>query len=309
MKFHKKRKTVGDEPQYIKTTKYHIDRRQLEKSLEKRLYLLVLSGERERERLAITGSTVTLGRGKYNDIIFQDDQISRLHCSLYIKGDNVTIEDHNSTNGTIVEHQKIKGQQLLKLDDLVKIGSVLFKVTAKDVMDLEYEDTLLRAATLDNLTNIPNRRWLVKMYEEVKSSELAVSGFSIVMFDIDKFKLVNDTHGHAAGDYVLKQIAGFLSSMKRTKDLLARYGGEEFLLILRNEGSFKNNEKICERIRKEVESFVFEFDNKTIPVTLSGGVFHIKAGTIGSLEDYIAKADKALYTAKDKGRNRIEVSP
>jgi len=126
------------------------------------------------------------------------------------------------------------------------------------------------------------------------------------MLDIDHFKLVNDTLGHPAGDYVLKELALLVSKGFRKSDVILRYGGEEFLIIL-----FDSTPQLTftfmEELRKEVEEHHFEFRNHPISITVSIGMVCSTSFTLTDKEvaRYIAKADSALYKAKNAGRNRV----
>jgi diguanylate cyclase (GGDEF)-like protein len=126
----------------------------------------------------------------------------------------------------------------------------------------------------------------------------------MLFLDIDHFKQTNDTFGHLAGDYVLKETCNLIKNrMIRQKDALGRYGGEEFALVLR-ETPLRIAVEVAERIRSTIERNHFVFDGKTIPVTISIGVATLDS-TTKSAEDLIALADKALYDAKNQGRNRV----
>jgi diguanylate cyclase (GGDEF)-like protein len=123
------------------------------------------------------------------------------------------------------------------------------------------------------------------------------------MFDIDHFKQVNDTYGHLAGDYVLKQLASVIKTRIRREDVLARYGGEEFGIIL-PEIDKTNALQFAEKVRKLVEKAEFRFEDTQIPVTVSVGV----ATLVGEQEDvleFIKLADDHLYAAKQAGRNQV----
>ena len=129
---------------------------------------------------------------------------------------------------------------------------------------------------------------------------------SVIMFDIDFFKKVNDTYGHNCGDYILASVASIIKKSIRGKDLAARYGGEEFTLLLSGE-SGRNACRVAERIRKMVENYAFEYQGQRINITISGGVaeFSNEMNSNLSPEELVDVADKALYISKNKGRNRI----
>ncbi|KFB71743.1 MAG: diguanylate cyclase [Candidatus Accumulibacter phosphatis] len=163
---------------------------------------------------------------------------------------------------------------------------------------------LLQEALTDPLTQLPNRRhgldFLASEWAFAQSNSLPMA---CLLLDIDHFKRINDTHGHAAGDAVLRQLADLLKRTSRVEDLVFRYGGEEFAAVLPN-ASIRAAVQIAERIRSVVEKYSFLWENQTIPVTLSIGVAHLNGGEKDS-QALIETADAALYQAKKSGRNRV----
>jgi diguanylate cyclase (GGDEF)-like protein len=155
----------------------------------------------------------------------------------------------------------------------------------------------------DTLTGIPNRRAIFEHLDgEINRTEREKRSISIAMLDIDNFKAVNDTYGHQAGDAVLKECALRVSGSIRPYDILGRYGGEEFLLILPGT-SEENAAIVCERILENIQASPFCIDGVSIIVTISIGL-----ATWSGREDVdklVAAADKALYMAKEKGKNRV----
>jgi diguanylate cyclase (GGDEF)-like protein len=129
------------------------------------------------------------------------------------------------------------------------------------------------------------------------------------MIDIDHFKHINDTYGHQMGDFVLNQFASIINASKRPEDVFARYGGEEFIILPRGELSREGMRLHCERLRQIIETTEFAFGETRVRITISLG-FHLAKVAAGdrkaSFDDWIAKADEALYRAKDLGRNRTE---
>ena len=123
------------------------------------------------------------------------------------------------------------------------------------------------------------------------------------MFDVDHFKVVNDTHGHVAGDYVLANLAQIASTTLRTEDLFARYGGEEFAILCRGVAA-DNASVLGQRMRILIATSVFTHHGAKIPVTVSVGIASLGPG-IGDGTQLIAAADAALYEAKHAGRNRV----
>lgn len=153
----------------------------------------------------------------------------------------------------------------------------------------------------DPLTNTFNRNYL----EEI-GHVIDLKNYSIAMLDLDKFKVINDTYGHKAGDYVLSHVSTIFKKSIRDSDILIRYGGEEFLLLINNRDSEKLKMTICERIRANVAKENFSYDGDDIKVTLSIGI-HKYPSLEKNLQEAIKIADKMLYEAKRSGRNRVVV--
>jgi len=126
--------------------------------------------------------------------------------------------------------------------------------------------------------------------------------FALLMMDLDKFKQVNDTHGHVVGDAVLKRLGEIISSAVRENDLVFRYGGEEFTVILPNTGE-KGARYVAERIRSTMEAAVFEPGTIDLKLTISIGIETCPEAP--SIHDLIVAADQALYAAKRQGRNQV----
>ncbi len=168
-------------------------------------------------------------------------------------------------------------------------------------------DQLKRMATTDELTGLLNRREaMARMQEFWDAQERYDQVFSCIMLDIDHFKTFNDTHGHAAGDAVLKQTARLLRESTRKTDRVCRVGGEEFLILCPNVG-IEGGGVCAEHVREGVEGHAFTFEDKTMEVTVSLGVAHRTDG-IATTDELLKAADDALYASKHAGRNRVTVA-
>jgi len=156
----------------------------------------------------------------------------------------------------------------------------------------------------DGLTQIANKRYLLDHLEkEFSRCRRYNRNLSIVMFDIDHFKQVNDQYGHLTGDYVLKELADLLRDRIRKEELFSRYGGEEFVVVL-PESDGDVAAVFADILRKKVEECLFEFEGQRIHVTISLGVAGMTP-VVKDVTDLIGKADEALYKAKNGGRNRV----
>ena len=174
---------------------------------------------------------------------------------------------------------------------------------------LEAKNRLLEELALtDPLTGLPNRR-AIEEWATRQLSGAARYGFSflVVLADLDHFKTVNDTHGHDAGDAVLKKFAEILSTNSRRSDICGRIGGEEFLFVLTHT-SQENAVMVVERMRAELEAAKFDFDGGSLTVTASFGLAGFEGTQVPDFNRLVSQADAALYAAKRTGRNRIEIA-
>jgi len=159
-----------------------------------------------------------------------------------------------------------------------------------------------RISMVDGLTQIPNRHACDKrMVEEFKRWQRFGQSTCIAIWDVDLFKKVNDSYGHRAGDKVLRIIAEKLNSQIRQTDFMARYGGEEFVMILAGTPPV-NGLKVCDKLRESIAALGFHFKGSAVSVTVSCGVTELRPGDL--LDEAFDRADKALYAAKEQGRNR-----
>ena len=197
-------------------------------------------------------------------------------------------------------HATIKRQ----IQELNKHRDILEIEVKERTYELEQANKKLDVISrTDELTQLPNRRDMHKTIErEVERANRLKRAFSMIFIDIDHFKNVNDTYGHAAGDAVLKSVASTIRSLLRKYDVLARYGGEEFLTLL-PETEQKDAALVAERFRRQIENQTIFFGDREIKVTITLGVsqYDSKLGA----ERCIQLADKALYTGKENGRNRV----
>jgi diguanylate cyclase (GGDEF)-like protein len=190
---------------------------------------------------------------------------------------------------------------------LVRVNTHITLVRMRKHLE-EQNAELERLANTDYLTNLYNRRRFFHTAEEEFNNVLqGGKTISITLMDLDYFKKVNDTHGHLVGDRVLIHVAQLIRTHCRVSDVAARYGGEEFI-ILHPATDRKNAFTVAERVRKEVEGTPFVYEKDEIGVTISAGVVDTQVSReFTRVDDVLSLADKALYRAKDAGRNRVVV--
>lgn len=183
----------------------------------------------------------------------------------------------------------------------------LVKINDKQQSKLSQANTILEIhSKYDALTGIFNRRAFNDMFEREWRRCIRYGHIiSLIMFDIDHFKIVNDTHGHPAGDGILKRTAQIIeTAARREGDLTARFGGEEFILLLPDTSSI-NAFKIAETIRKNTSKECFSYDETEIKITISAGLASMVPDIDANPDRLIRRADEALYLAKRTGRNRV----
>jgi diguanylate cyclase (GGDEF)-like protein len=166
---------------------------------------------------------------------------------------------------------------------------------------------LYRQATVDRMTKLyTHHQFQKRLEEEIKKGHRFDNKFSLIMFDIDHFKKINDQHGHLQGDIVIKEVAKIFSDSIRDIDFASRYGGDEFIAILPQVDS-KTAARVADRVRKAVEKFEFQTENDTLSVTLSIGVIDFNPAFVYYNENIIEAVDAALYHSKQNGRNHVSI--
>jgi two-component system, cell cycle response regulator len=175
--------------------------------------------------------------------------------------------------------------------------------------EIDAKNCLLeRLALTDDLTGLPNRRAIEEWARrQLSGAARHLFAFSVVAADLDNFKSVNDSHGHHAGDMVLKTFARILAANTRQSDICGRIGGEEFLLLMTH-ADVEGVELAVERVRQQFAAHTFTFDGRNVVVTASFGISSYVQGQAPDFSRLVAQADAALYSAKRLGRNRIEIA-
>jgi diguanylate cyclase (GGDEF)-like protein len=255
----------------------------------------------------VEGEKTIIGRGGRAQIRLLDEGISREHAQILIEGNNVVLADMGSTNGTYCNGLKVERKVLVDGDKILVGSTTILKFTYHDNLDEIFQKQMYESALRDGLTKAFNKKYFTDRLEsEFTFSIRHSTPLALVLFDIDFFKKVNDTHGHQAGDFVLSEISTLLTATLRAEDVFARYGGEEFAVICRGSDGTQA-QVVGERLRKAVESHRFVFEGTHIPVTISVGIAVIPDDTVKIASDIVALADKALYSSKRGGRNRVTV--
>lgn len=266
---------------------------------------LVVGGELNGTIFDLEDGEAVVGRNPDCGIPLDFNGISRRHFRVTCEDGDCKVEDMGSSNGTYVNNKKIEGAVALSRGDMVKLGSIALKFLPQgDTERLTY-DKLQEEANTDGLTRCYNKMYFNKKLDlEVKKSKITADPLSLVIFDLDHFKHLNDNYGHDAGDYVLKEMASLLRDNGiRKNDTFARYGGEEFVVLL-PQTNLKQAFEIAERLRKLVESHEFTYDGQRLPVAASIGVADYREG-VSTGTDLFKRADQAVYQSKEGGRNQV----
>jgi len=167
------------------------------------------------------------------------------------------------------------------------------------------QEKLAEMSVRNALTSMVNRRYFTEALErEISGAQRYGHGLALCMIDLDHFKRVNDAHGHLCGDRVLKEFGRMLDESIRKYDVGCRYGGEEFTVILPDTPLDKAI-SLCERFRERIKAFEFTFEDQRLHITTSVGVVASEPGDEIGAEQLIDLADKALYRAKEEGRDRV----
>ncbi len=260
--------------------------------------LLVMRGPFLGKIIEIPDAGMIIGRSDECDLIVGTarDGTSRRHARVYQKNGTMRIKDLGSTNGLFLNGRGCRRGKL-KTGDRIEIGHTLIKALS-DVDEIEFHSKLYDMAIHDPLTGLFNRSHLREAAPSKSKARM-----SAILFDIDSFKTINDTHGHPAGNTVLLEVARLIRGSMPETVLSFRYGGDEFLILLPGT-TIEYAVVMAERFRRKVEAHDFRHAGTSIPVTVSIGVAETD-GVGKRLEGLILAADEALYTAKDDGRNRV----
>ena len=269
--------------------------------------LRVLVGLNAGQVFTIDRDETVIGRGRDVNVRIDDPAISRKHARiLRNKGGRHILEDLGSANGVYVNGRRIERADLADGDRL-QVGPTLvlrFSFIAADEEALARK--LYEGSTRDGLTLAYNRKYAAeRLVAEVAYAHRHGTSLSLVLFDLDHFKRVNDSVGHQAGDAVLRVVAAQVQKSIRTEDVLARYGGEEFVVLVRGI-EHRSVLVLADRIRMAVDRLSIPWESRTLKVTVSVGVASLaECGPKATMEALVALADERLYQAKAGGRNRV----
>ncbi|MGH9363262.1 MAG: diguanylate cyclase [Thermoanaerobaculia bacterium] len=254
------------------------------------------------------GATLEIGRSGAVAISLPEVMsLSRRHARLRYMGPLVTLEDLGSTNGTYVNGRLLEARTVLKSGDRFQTAAVHFKFLHERDVETAYHEAIYDLVARDGLTEIWNKR----KYDEEIQREFARAvrhgrPLSLILFDLDDFKRVNDSHGHLCGDFLLKQVAALAREMVRPEQVLARVGGDEFAILAPETGA-QGAATLAAKLRDRIHALDYRYGDLPIAVSCSFGVAELSPG-MDRAESLYEAADRALLLAKREGRDRVALA-
>ncbi len=265
--------------------------------------LILLEGDFPGQVFRLRSGRQIIGRRPECDIRLRERAVSGIHAEVIRMRDTVTINDLASTNGTLVNGLRIRHPVPLVQGSLLKLGNCVFKYV-DSLLEVEFTEALHTRGITDQLTGAFNKAYIVARLGFIIDMATDSKPVSVITFDFDNFKQVNDQYGHAAGDHILRVTCSLIvSEFVRTQDVFARMGGEEFVIVL-PETPLEAAVETAERVRRLFEERTFEWEGREIRLTSSFGVT-TATSAIEPPEAVLARVDELLYRSKREGRNRV----
>jgi diguanylate cyclase (GGDEF)-like protein len=298
---------VVDRKHLLDTTRESVDEQDsIARGPRSEALLTVLRGENPGVLFALEGLESVVGRSPDVSVSLPDDTLSRRHACIRRIGNTYAIEDLGSTNGTFVDGLRVEGTRTLEDGARIGVGAnTVLHFRLVDAVELEAARQTYALTVRDPLTGVFNRRHLhERLAAEAAYAIRHGTPLSLILLDIDHFKRINDQHGHVAGDQALCMLARLLTRLARREDVLARFGGEEFAVIARGidrPGALT----LAERARVAIEEQQLSTDSGMIRFTVSIGIAQCEDGADNAAQRMFEAADRALYAAKDAGRNCV----
>jgi diguanylate cyclase (GGDEF)-like protein len=255
-------------------------------------------------RYPLAETPLVIGRGSDCDVRINDHSVSRRHARIQPGADGYYAVDLQSTNVTYVNDVPASMYKL-KDGDYLRIGNCIYRFLMGGNVESEYHEEIYRLTIIDALTEIHNKRYFLEFLDrELSRSSRYDRPLSLAMFDIDRFKLINEELGHLGGDFTLRELAARIKGNIRKEELFARYGGEEFAIVLPETG-LEGAVHLSERLLRVVNQTAFQYEEHTYNVTISGGIVATQGEKNITPVELIRRADEKLYQAKREGRNKV----
>ena len=275
--------------------------------------LILYSGADAGQRFDLEPGSRIIGRAPEAAVRIDGNGVSRQHAELLVAAAAVLVRDLGSANGTLVNEVRIDEPVALRDGDLIRLANVVLRYHEHANLDVLLTDRVYRQTTVDSGTGAYNRKFLTEALRHAYARARADgTPLSVICYDLDHFKSVNDTYGHAAGDLVLKVTSEIARAELRGGDALVRTGGEEFVVLL-PDTPIVGAVEVAERIRTAMESFPIELPDPEVKQstrriehrqTVSMGVAALEPG-MADERALLEAGDRALYASKRNGRNRV----
>ncbi len=272
--------------------------------------LVQFDGAKPCKRYILTQSISVIGRQRNSVQIWIDDpSVSRQHCQIQYdpqQPQSVRITDLKSSNHTYVNGQQILIDFPLPHKAKIRIGLIELRFFAPGTTDHDVFEAAYTMAVQDQLLQVYRKEYLLEqLSDQFALAQQSKRPLALLFLDLDKFKVINDTYGHDAGDQVLQQVCSVIKSQLSNGYMIGRYGGEEFC-VLCPDTAMSEAYSFAENIRKAVESLEISYQEHALKVTISIGISCTTDG-VDSTSDLIQQADQMMYQSKSQGRNRVSI--
>jgi diguanylate cyclase (GGDEF)-like protein len=279
----------------------------IETSTRRLATLVVVKGVEIGRHYPLRRNRVVLGRGEGADVMIPHKEISRAHAmieALRMGGETIhRLSDLGSTNRVFVNGQPVE-RHVLASGDKIQLGDAVLKFELLDAIDEKFHTEIRNRIQYDDLTGLLTyESFRTALQWELERLATSAKGCAVVMMDLDDFKKLNDSYGHLAGSFVLREVGGAIRENLRQFDVSARYGGEEFVAYL-PETDGTEALIAAERLRRVLCDGAFVHQARVIRLTISMGIAHFPDDG-RQLEALIERADQRLYRAKRDGKNRV----
>ena len=262
--------------------------------------LVFMNGPEVGRHVELDGEPIRIGREPDCQIAIDSELVSRRHALVKKISDRLALKDLGSTNGTFVNDNRVE-QHELSDGDRIRVGRTVLKFIAAGNIEAHYHQQVYSLMTRDTLTGAYNKR----AFEDALrvALERAPEACSLVLFDVDRFKQINDVYGHLAGDQVLREFGALVRNSIVGGEFFARVGGEEFVVLYPGVSLADARER-AEDVRREIADAEVRFEGKSVPITVSAGVAELQPDD--DADSFYGRADEQLYEAKRQGRNQVQ---
>lgn len=264
--------------------------------------LVVIHGESMGLCVELIDKPVTIGRASGCEMHIDHRSVSRMHCTVWCEQGQFYVRDLGSTNKTLVNEHAVDKSELKDGDNLA-VGEIVMKFLRRESLEDRYHQAMVEMATVDTLTQLPNRRVWREALERAVVQAQHGAPLSLAFIDLDHFKRINDELGHLAGDEVLKAVASVIRQSLLSGFAAGRLGGEEFAVILPGV-ALRQAADYAELLRRAIESLRVDLPKGPRAITTSIGVVQWQP-EMQTTADFMRSADAELFRAKAEGRNRV----